>query len=521
MSRPRSSHATKPILNAGRNCWRIETARRAACLVDGEEYFAMVKQVLLEARHSVLLLAWDFAERARLEPGNPDASRPDRIGDLLRTLVESRKDLQVRILVWDKAMWLALQRRRVPGAQARHLDGERLRYVLDDRHPALACHHQKVLVVDDAVAFCGGFDLAANRWDTRAHPRADQRRHKPSGQSYKPHHDVMLAVDGPAARALGDLARERLCRATGERLEPVPPGHDPWPDSLEPDFRDVPVGIARTVPAWHGRTETREVERLYLDAIEAARRTIYMENQYLASRRIGDALAKRLAQPDGPEIVVVNPRNAPSAIEKMAMDHVRTVIVQRLREADRFDRFRCYAALTEDAEIVIHSKVMVVDDRLLRVGSANLNERSMGTDIECDLAIEAVSGREDEARIRGTIAQIRDGLIAEHVGTSARDFANAADEASSLIGAIERSNGRSSRRLAEFPDARPAHASTFAHDRLTDPGRPPIGSTGLQHGFGRKSPGAKLALYGLISLAGCATLWRMRGLFVNGAGNGR
>ena len=38
---------------------------------------------------------------------------------------------------------------------------------------------------------------------------------------------------------------------------------------------------------------------------------------------------------------------------------------------------------------MVHSKVMIVDDTLLRVGSANLNNRSMGTDTECDLALEA------------------------------------------------------------------------------------------------------------------------------------
>ncbi len=38
---------------------------------------------------------------------------------------------------------------------------------------------------------------------------------------------------------------------------------------------------------------------------------------------------------------------------------------------------------------MVHSKVMIVDDGFLRVGSANLNNRSMGADTECDLAFEA------------------------------------------------------------------------------------------------------------------------------------
>lgn len=517
MNRFKPIHVAQSVLQPGRNCWRIETAHRVACLIDGEQYFSTAKQALLKVQHSILLLAWDFAERARLEPSNPDASNPDRIGDLLQTLVDSRKNLQVRILVWDKAMWLALRRQRMPGDQARHLNSERLRYVLDDQHPALACHHQKVLIIDDAIAFCGGFDFAANRWDTRTHLRHDRRRHKPSGQSYEPHHDVMLAVDGAAARALGDLARERLYRATGERLAPTPPGHDPWPESLIPDFRSIPVGISRTAPAWHAQAEVREVEQLYLDAIAVASRTIYLESQYLASHRIGTALARRLAEPEGPEVVIVNPKHAPSAVERMAMDHARSVIVQCLRAADRFGRFRCYAALTEETEIVVHSKVMVVDDRFLRIGSSNLNNRSMGTDTECDLAVEAIPGTEREADVRQGIRDIRDSLVAEHVGASAKDLSKITDEHPSLIGAIEYLNGLSSRRLLEFPEAQPSHTSTFAHDRLTDPVAPPVSRIKRQLGLGSKRAGITFTLCGLTSLSAFAALWWMRGLFVTRA----
>ncbi|WP_372623574.1 phospholipase D-like domain-containing protein [Falsiroseomonas sp.] len=464
-----------PLLDPGRNCWRVETAHRAACIVDGEAYFSLAKQALLRARHSVLLLAWDFAERARLEPGEADPAEPDRIGDLLRALADRPDGPEIRVLVWSKAALLGLRRWRLPGAQARHLDGGRLRYVLDDRHPALACHHQKVLVVDDAVAFCGGFDFAANRWDTRAHLSDDPRRHRPSGSPYEPHHDLMMAVDGPAARALGELARDRLQRATGERLEPAPPGGDPWPEALRPDFKDVPVGIARTVPAWRDQTEVREVERLYADAIAAARETIYIENQYFASPVIAEMLARRLAEPHGPEIVIVNPKMAPSAAERVAMDSARSDNAGRLRAADRFNRFRLYAALTRgDAEVIVHSKVMVVDDRLLRIGSANLNNRSMGVDTECDLAIEAVPGTAEEAVVRQAIRRVRDALIAEQVGASAERLSRVIAEQKSMILAIERLNGSSSRRLMEFPPPRPDGAPNWPHQVLTDPLRPPL-----------------------------------------------
>ena len=61
---------------------------------------------------------------------------------------------------------------------------------------------------------------------------------------------------------------------------------------------------------------------------------------------------------------------------------------------------------------MVHSKVMIVDDRLLRIGSANLNNRSMGTDTECDLAIEAQSAD----RARGDRRRCATRLLADHCG---------------------------------------------------------------------------------------------------------
>src|SRR5690606_27474457 len=125
-------------------------------------------------------------------------------------------------------------------------------------------------------------------------------------------HDVMMAVDGAAAAALGELCRERWRRATGLRPASPPTGSDVWPEGLRADLTGVPVGIARTEPAWNGRPAKLENEALYLKAIGAARQWIYLESQYFASSAVGDALAARLAEPDGPEVVVVCSLHSPS-----------------------------------------------------------------------------------------------------------------------------------------------------------------------------------------------------------------
>ena len=459
------------LMQPGHNCWRIETAGRAAHLVDGEEYFSAAKEALLKARHSVLLLGWNFAEQAQLQPGRHDPDWPDELGAFLETLTKDREGLSVSILVWDKTPVLALGRREVPGAQAARMSSGRVHYHLDTAHPTLASHHQKVLVIDDAVAFCGGFDFAANRWDTREHTPGDARRKMPAGQPYEAHHDVMLAVDGDAARALGDLARERWRLATGETLDPAPPGLDAWPEGQVPQFRDVPVAIVRTAPAWKERPEIREAEALFLDSIAAARDSIYIESQYFASPRIADAMAARLAEADGPEIVVVNPKRAPSATEQVAMDTARTRMLHDIQKADRSGRFRLFAAINGKDEIVVHSKVMVVDDALLRIGSANLNNRSMGTDTECDVAIEAARAP-DEAVVRQGIVDFRNDLLAEHLGVDAEVLARSVSEKGSMVGAIDVLNGTRQRRLGTFDEPHPNRLVPVEHNALMDPYKP-------------------------------------------------
>lgn len=462
------------LLQPGRNCWRVETAQRVAFVVDADAYFRVARATLLRARHSILVLGWDYHPRVRLEPGEAAAAgAPDVMRDLLEELVRTRPDLQVRVLKWNLALLFSAARKMVPIFLRNWRTGPRLRLRLDAEHPSGACHHQKVLVIDDAIAFCGGIDFAGNRWDTRAHPDHDPRRRRPDGSPYEPHHDMMMAVDGDAAAALGELARERWWRATGERLAPPPRTNDPWPDELNPDLRRVTVGIARTAPAYDGRPEIREVEALYLDAIAAAREALYFESQYLASGRIVDALAARLGEPDGPEVVVINPKNSPSWLEQETMDAARDLAVRHLRAADRRDRFRIYAAVTEGGrDIVVHAKAMVADDRLVRIGSANLNNRSMGFDTECDLATEASPGAPQAGEVRRAIRDFRDGLVAEHLRLPLDRVREAITNAGSLVRAIEALREGPGRGLEELPPARISGLDGLANSRPIDPEQP-------------------------------------------------
>jgi phosphatidylserine/phosphatidylglycerophosphate/cardiolipin synthase-like enzyme/uncharacterized membrane protein YdjX (TVP38/TMEM64 family) len=430
------------ILVPGSNCERIAPARRVAWLIDGAAYFAALADAIERAQRSVLMVGWDFHSRMRLRRD----ARDEQLVELLERVVRSRPRLRAHILGWDFAMIYALEREFLPLERFQHRTHRRIHFRLDDQHPAGASHHQKIVVIDDAIAFCGGLDVTVCRWDTPEHAADDPRRSDPGFSSYGPFHDVQMLVDGDAARALGNIARERWHRATGRHVRVRDLQTDPWPASVEPQLRDVGVGIARTQPAYAELSEVRHVERLHVDAIRAARDAIYLENQYFTSSVVVGALADRLAEDEAPEILVVVPKTLSGWLEEHTMGALMAHAAARLREADTKDRLRILMpVLPGNAELTVHSKVAVIDDRLLRIGSANLSNRSMGLDTECDLAVESTP----EADVGESILRFRDTLLAEHLGTRPDRVRQSIAEHGSLLRGVDALCG-GDRRLAPF-----------------------------------------------------------------------
>jgi phosphatidylserine/phosphatidylglycerophosphate/cardiolipin synthase-like enzyme len=280
----------------------------------------------------------------------------------------------------------------------------------------------------------------------------------------------MLAVDSGAARALQGLASERWWRGTG-RVLPIPDtASDPWPAALVATFSDVDVALARTVPANATDEAIAEVETLYLDMIAAAKHCIYIESQYFTAKVLGEALAARLAEPDGPEVVVVLRLGSSGWLEAPTMTALRTVLLQKLRAADTHGRFQAwYPDMPGEDGYDLHSKLMIVDDEWLRVGSANFANRSMGLDTECDLVIEA----RGDASARAAIATARTSLIAEHLDVTEHVVREALAVQGSLcaaVAALSQDSGRGLRRFERLDE--PSAAVVALANGVADPERP-------------------------------------------------
>jgi phosphatidylserine/phosphatidylglycerophosphate/cardiolipin synthase-like enzyme len=441
------------ILTPGETCWRRERADRVAFLIDTEAYFSAVFDALQKARRSVLLLGWGFDPRTRLFPDGYDGpDDPDEVGRILIELARARPELDVRLLVWRSAFAIAAQQEFFPHRARAWFKDTPVTFRLDDQVPFGACHHQKVVVIDDRVAFCGGGDISVDRWDTPGHRDDDPRRIMPDQEVHPPRHEVMMLVDGPAAHALGDLARERWRRATGEILpRPLDAGGDPWPEHVPPSLIQTDVAIARTEPRWRGRAEVDEIRRLTLASIAAARETIYLENQYFTSPLVAEALAARLAEPEGPDVVLISTGKAPSWFDRFTMDRARGAMIWRLRSADVFGRLRALWPATAGGDcVIVHSKSSVFDDRLARVGSANLNNRSAGFDTECELAVEPDG---EEGRL--AVAAFRDRLVGHFMGCTGDAVAKARADQGGLSRAIDALNTEGRLRPIEPPKVSP------------------------------------------------------------------
>ena len=424
------------IIREGENCWRYPGSDKASFIIDGADYFEAFADAAILAQKTIYISGWDIDSRLILHRRNHSPEIPP-LGEFLNQLVKKKKSLHIYILTWDFSMLFMRERQWWPLFQLGWKTHRRVHFRMDDEQPLGGSQHEKIVVIDDRLAFCGGLDLTLNRWDTRFHHAVDSRRKDLETRVYTPFHDVQMVVAGDAAMNLGRLFRDHWQRATGQILSPPNVESMPiWPRNIIPDISSpVRVAISRTLPAYKGREAIREVEQLYVDAIRSARNQIYIENQYLTVNRICEELGNRLAEPDPPEVIIIMPQKASGWLEQSTMDAIRRYQLKRLYGLDHKKHMAVYYPMAEDRKtpVYIHSKLMIVDSRMAVVGSANLNNRSMGLDTECCLAMEGAPGSETEA----AITRFRRRLLGEHLGISPEKLADREQAENRLISVIE------------------------------------------------------------------------------------
>jgi phosphatidylserine/phosphatidylglycerophosphate/cardiolipin synthase-like enzyme len=446
-----ADNGARSIIELGRNAWKTSQPDVAGVLVDAAAYYKAFYRAALQAKKTIILSGWQFDSGVPLLRGaDAPPGAEVRLLPFLNQLCKERPELEIYILAWDFHVVFSLEREWMQTLYFEWSTNERLHFRFDEAQAAQGSHHQKFVVIDRAVSFLGGIDLCEARWDDRGHRQENSLR-KSHGAPSKPYHDVQTYLAGcEVADTLRELFADRWARSTGPKLSlqecEGSRGAEYQPDEALP-LGSYPVAFSRTDA--RGPDETvREVERLFIDAINAAERLIYIETQYFSSSAVGEALVSRLSDRERPKlqvVVILNPK--PEALkEELALGLRQAKVLTRLSHtaAGTGHALGVYGTLSDgDApdrpSTYIHSKLLLVDDRFLTVGSANLTNRSMGVDTELHASWEARGAADQELCDR--IRDIRVSLLAEHAGIFADDAGTLPVDLASVDGLVARLDG--------------------------------------------------------------------------------
>jgi phosphatidylserine/phosphatidylglycerophosphate/cardiolipin synthase-like enzyme len=337
-------------------------------LIDGENALPAMAEAIRGARRHVHICSWNF--QPDFDPG-PRTSTPIR--DLLAEVAER---IPVRMLVWAGAPVPVFKPRRrdVRAARDALLRGTKIQCELDAHGRMMHCHHEKIVIIDDEVAFVGGIDLTAlagDRYDSNQHP------HKEEEIGW---HDASSRLRGPIVRDVAAHFALRWEAVRGEALA-LPDRLAPAGDTTVQFVRTVPEGAYDVLP----RGEFSILES-YVRALRGAQHLIYLENQFLWSPEIVGILEGKLRHPPSSDfrVVVLLPHRANNG-----QDDTRGMLGRLVAADEDRENFLAATIMSRTGErsgpLYVHAKIGIVDDAWLAIGSANLNEHSLFNDSEADV----------------------------------------------------------------------------------------------------------------------------------------
>jgi phosphatidylserine/phosphatidylglycerophosphate/cardiolipin synthase-like enzyme len=353
---------------------------------------------------------------------------------LQNLLIEKAKQkVDIKIIVWEPRSII----RKLPGIKKRGLEGrekkveaikeaakhygveDHLTIRLDSKAPSITSgFHEKITIIDNQIAFCGGQDLSQGKWDTSDHD-FDNPLRDPGGE---PWHDVQAMVKGPVVWDLiyhfnqrwvysiwKDIRQvKKIVKASsiGSYLSSTSPSSLSATLSIS-DQGDVEITALRT---WKqlseknnesidGSSSSNSIQAWYDTMFRKAKHSIYIEDQFLfQDKAITRILVNRLREERNLKIITLGPMepNLPglilSVISKESINHINNNLAA-LRKAGE-NRVRTYSLISQHnkfrerrKQIYIHSKLMIVDDKWITIGSANTDRDGFKDSTEFDLAV--------------------------------------------------------------------------------------------------------------------------------------
>jgi phosphatidylserine/phosphatidylglycerophosphate/cardiolipin synthase-like enzyme len=410
-------------------------------LIHGATYFAELSEVIEATRAGDLVYFTDWQGDAdELLTGVPGTE----IGSVLARADE--RGVDVRGLVWrshwERIGFAAAENRRL-GVELQKRGAEAL---LDMRVRTGGSHHQKFVVIRHGsaqrrdIAFVGGIDLCHSRRDDIDHQGDPQAISMAKEYGDRPPwHDIQAAIQGPAVHDVETVFRERWedptplsrnpvfvaldrLRGLDVTASPLPPQAPPPPPV---DGGAHVVQLLRTYPHLrHGRTYPfasggeRSVARGYTKALRKARSLVYLEDQYLWGKHVGDLFTGALREnPDLRVIAVVPMYTDLGGVSRSPQQLGRRRAMLEILSAEP-DRVAVYGIENDNSTpIYVHAKVCVVDDTWATIGSDNFNRRSWTHDSELTAVVldRGSGGREPRGGQASYGQRLRLTLSAEHL----------------------------------------------------------------------------------------------------------
>eukprot|EP00795_Rhopilema_esculentum_P005283 gene5283-436_t len=528
----------------------VRRENKVQWFVDAQGYMEQVADAITNAEEEIFITDWWLSPELHLKRPVTDMNKwrldlllKERAHNGVRVYVIMYKELEMALTIdsnYSKQVLHSLHESNVK--VLRHPDH------LPGSGTFLWAHHEKIVCIDQKIAFLGGVDLCFGRWDNHKHPltdfgsarpsfltktestiahmsrflvdafgaipassssgdvsaevdgadKTDQSKlfigkdfcnpylkdfyelHKPFEDSIDrnlfprmPWHDIAAVVYGAAARDVGRHFIERWnftkrLKAKEDEGYPLllPRSYCPVPDVKPFDANNTIVAdcqILRSASRWSAGISTEDsIHKAYIETIRNSKHFIYIENQFFITslkseyvyNEIGDALVDRIVKAHQNDekflVLVVMPLlpcfpgeiGQPSGSAKLIVEHwnYRTIcrspesIYELLKGKGvedpckyiRFHGLRTYedlqGKLVTEA-IYVHSKLMIVDDRFVILGSANINDRSMLGNRDSEIAIivqdtEMVDSQMDGKHYKaGQFAHtLRKWLFREHLG---------------------------------------------------------------------------------------------------------